>query len=873
MKLKKLLCGLLAVLMLCSMLSAFAYADEEKPDAEVTDTDAAEDKKSDKDDKSDKDGAEEEGTVEGGSAVNVDEIEITEEGMTGDGTTGKIEDLLANFTFASKNADDTLNLYVNDMTGFIALHNKKTNAIWYSNPIDWEKDQIAQATNKEQLQSQLVVTYLNASYDILTIPSTEAHIVSEHKDNKQILTYVFSGATRNFSIPVCYELKDDYLDVHVIIEDIEENSDARITEITLLPFFGAGGLKDTGYALVPDGSGSLMHFNKSVKNLSQYTGYIYNRDVTSSSNNTSYVDLNETISLPVYGIEKNGAAFLAVLTEGQGTSAIKANVSRLFNSYNSISSHIIVRDTQTRKNSTGDASGKSGLYYANNTCGDLRVRFYPLGVEDSSYVGMAKKYSDYLVKEEGLNEKLDDRLTNAVNIELFCAVKAPTHFLGIPYTGVKKLTSFDDVKKVIDDLKKRGVEKSVITLSGWSAGGLESTLDTKINVESKVGNKKEIKDLVKYAEKNGVQLVFDSDVQTFYYGTSEVKKFDHTAFSLSNTPVTVFPFSKSLNRSVMSDSFYNLIHPKFMREFTNKYVDNALDAGIKNFSFKTAGTDPYAAYNKNNIVTRDKSVEYMDKLFEDVAKKAKDGIVSTEIGNSYTLGNVDNIVDSPVYSSNLILAPTSVPFYQIVLRGHVNIAAAPINLSSEISELKLKCAETGSSLFYQLMYSKSTAFENTNFSDYYACSYEDYAGDIEIMYNDLSKVYDKIGASDISDHDIYDRVRLTKFSNGANVYTNYAEDNAKLYVDASGKYIVLYIEDGVVKSLDTNYVDVKADINAGAEAGSYTMSFKKDGAEVMSVVYNGTTSECVITSAAVNATVAPAMDIPAREFVVVGGDK
>jgi len=767
MKFKKILCSILAVLMLCSMLSAFAYADE-TDDAAVDTSEETEDVAAE--------GESEEGEEgEEGETPKNEEIIITEEGMTGDGTTGDPAHL-ASYTLASENKN--LAFYVNDITGFFALVNKKTNDIWFSNPVDWEKDQVAQASNKKQLQSQLVVTYLNASYDILTIPSTEAHIVSEHKDNKQIFTYVFSGATRNFSIPVCFELMDDYLDVHVIVEDIEENSDARITQITLLPFFGAGGIKDTGYALIPDGSGSLMNFNKSVKNLSQYTGYIYNRDKTASSDSASYVDLNETISLPVYGIQKNGAAYVSVITKGAGSSAIRANVSRLFNSYNSVASHMIIRDTQTRRNSTGSTG--AGVYYSDDTSSDLRIRLYPLSHENASYVGMAKRYSEYLVEEEGLSEKVNDKVSNALNVELFCAVKSPTHFLGIPYTGVKKLTSFDDVKTIIDDLKTKGIDNAVITLSGWNAGGLESTLNTKVSVDKKVGNVKDIKSLVAYAEENGVELVFDNDVQTFYYGTSQVKKFKHTAFSLSNTPVTVYPFSKSLNRSVMSGSFFNLIHPEYMVKFTDELVDNSLKAGIKNLSFKSAGTDPYAAYNKGHLSTRDKSVEYMQELFNNASEKVAevDGIVSANIGNSFVLGSVDNVIESPVYSSDLIMSQTSVPFYQIVLRGHVNLAATAMNLSSEVSELELKCAETGSSLFYQLMYSPSTAFENTSFSDYYACSYTDYAPIVEETYARMKKVYDAIGSSEIKDHAINGNVRVTTFSNGAKVYTNYGEKAA-----------------------------------------------------------------------------------------------
>ena len=762
MKIKRILCTLLCVLLVASSLSAFAYADEETVETtgetETTETET----------------------------TDVTDIVITDADKTGDGTTGNLADL-ASFALASEN--ENLAFYVNDITGFFALLNKKTNDIWYSNPLDWEKDKIAQASNKEQLQSQLIVTYLNASYDIITVASAQAHIVSEHIGNKQIFTYVFSGATRNFSIPVCYELKEDYLDVSILVEDIEENSDARITQISLLPFFAAAGLNDSGYALIPDGSGSLMSFNKEVKNLSQYMGYIYNRDITASSDNASYIDLNETISLPVYGVNKNGAGVVVALTEGAATSAIKANVSRLFNSYNSICSHILIRDTQVRKDATG--SSGAGVYYSDNTSGNLSLRVYPLERENSSYVGMAQRYRKYLV-EEGLTALGDSNVSNALNVELFCAVKSPTHFLGIPYTGVKKLTSFEDTKTIITDLKNRGVSNPVITLTGWESGGLETTLSTNVSVEKKVGNTKSLKELISFAEENGTTLVFDNDVKNFYSGTSEVKKFKHTAFSLSNTPVTLYPFSKSLNRSTIAGKYNNIIHPEYMVEFTNKIVEKSQKLGIKNFSFNSAGTDPYAAYNSGHALTRDVSSNYIKELFAN-ANEATDGIISTKVGNEFVVSNVDNLTETPVYSSSLIMSQTTVPFYQIVLRGYVNLAVTPLNLSSEVSELELKCAETASSLFYQLMYSESTAFEDTSFNDYYACSYTDYAPIIEETYGRMKKVYEAVGSSTIEGHEIIGDVRVTTFSNGAKVYVNYATTTANVgdvQIDARSYYVV-----------------------------------------------------------------------------------
>lgn len=762
MKFKKALSLILTVLMLVSMLSVFAAAEPDDTDSAGQETESSGSEESADDNTTGGDNQ---------TAIDPDDIQIGAEDMTGDGTRGNPADL-ASFALAAEN--DNFAFYINDINGFFALYNKKSGSIWYSNPLDWEKDVIAQAANKEQLQSQLVVTYLNASYDIITVASCQAHIVSEHKGKQQILTYVFSGATRNFSIPVVYELKDDYLDIQVRVEDIEENSDARITQITLLPFLGCGGLADNGYALIPDGSGSLMTFNKVCKNLSQYTGYIYNRDITASSSNTSYVNLNETVSLPVYGVQKNGAGYLAVITEGAGTAAIKCNVSKMFNSYNSVCSHMIVRDTQTRINATGTTG--AGMYYSDKTCGNMSMRLYTLDNEDANYIGMAKRYRKYLIDEQGLSPlDASSSYVNSLNINLFGAVKAPMHFMGIPYTGVKKLTSFNDVRDIIDEVKGKGINNLVLTLSGWTAGGLESAIDTEFSPDSKIGGLKGAKSLISYAEEQNVSLLFDNDIQSFYYGSSNVKKFKHTAFSLSGTPVTIYPFSKSLNRSVISGAFNHLIHPQYMLQFANEFVDNAMKLGIKNFSFNSAGTDPYAAYNDDSFLTRDKSADIMKELFKNVADKT-DGIVSTRVGNSFVLGSVDNIVEAPVYSSDLIMAQTSVPFYQIVLRGYVNMSAEPMNLSSEVSELELKCAESGLSLYYQLMDSESTEFEDTSFSDYYACSYNDYFDIMTETYGRMKAVYDAVGASSITNHEINsDTVRITTFSNGAKVYVNYGD--------------------------------------------------------------------------------------------------
>ena len=683
---------------------------------------------------------------------------------------------LEGFSLADENSN--LAFYINDANGFFALQNKKTGMVWYSNPLDWEQDTIAREGNREELTSQLVVTYRNASFDEITIySSADADIVSEHNGKEQIFTYIFNGESRNFEIPISYKLEEDYLNVELKVEDIEENSDSRITNIILLPMFGAGGLNDQGYALLPDGSGSLMEFNVEYKNLDRYIGYVYERDLTSSASESTYNDLTERISLPVFGIKKNNDAFVSVISTGAGACSIRSFVSRMYSSYNTVCAQMIIRDTQTRRNAA-EISGQ-GVYYSEDTPDSMVVRYYPLDAGKDSYIGMAEKYREYLIKEQGLS-KLDNESTiaNSLNVNILSSVKVPKHFLGVPYMGVSALTTFDEVGTIIDSYKSKSIDKLALTLSGWESGGLDSSTTTSFDPESKVGGKSGVQRLLEKADTEDVIVMFDANVQKFYGNSRDVKKFTHTAFDLSKTPVTIFPYSLSSYSTSVSDDFYQLIHPTYMVEFANEFTDDAIKNNVKNLSFMNAGLNPYAAYNDEDIVTRDVSAEKMRELFENVNNKT-DGIVSTQGGNSYSLGNVDNIIEAPVYSSNLIIAQTSVPFYQIVLRGYVNLASEPFNLSSEPIELELKCAESGMSPYYQLMMAESTSFYNTSYSQYYACNFDDYF-DISVeTYNRLKVIYDAVGTSTITNHQIVSEfVRITTYENVAKVYVNYGETEA-----------------------------------------------------------------------------------------------
>jgi hypothetical protein len=64
--------------------------------------------------------------------------------------------------FSLVEENDEAQLYVNGKTAEIAVKNKSTNAMWYSNPVDRASDTIAVGTNMQELSSQVKVEYYNA---------------------------------------------------------------------------------------------------------------------------------------------------------------------------------------------------------------------------------------------------------------------------------------------------------------------------------------------------------------------------------------------------------------------------------------------------------------------------------------------------------------------------------------------------------------------------------------------------------------------------------------------------------------------------------------------------------------------------------------
>ena len=683
-----------------------------------------------------------------------------------------------NYVLVDQNSN--VALYIDSNTADFAVLNQKNNSVWYSNPLDWESDKIAQGDSYTDLTSKLNVQYITSSFEEGSVSSNNASVISERVGNDWVFTFYFKKASTNFSIPVKLSLKDEYVHVELMIDQIKENGDTRILSVNVYPYFGAAGLNDTGYAFVPDGTGSLMVFNREL--LSYYPfgnegeGIMYAVNPTEYATNNYFQNWNEALRLPVYGMVKNNDAFLAIIERGAAVTEIEAGMSRMWNSYNVVKPCINIRDVQERRTATGTKG--EGSYYSEIRPENVVIRYYPLDGEKADYIGMAERYREYLIEEKGMTP-IKEVASNALNISLYGAVKKEKHFLGIPYTGAEYLTTYSEAEELVDRLAADNIDKVFINYSGWTSSGLDTTTDLTLKPSSKLGGKKAINSLIDKV--NGIDnytLAFDLELHEFHSQTSDIKSFKDVAHGLDASPSVIWRERISAaGARTRSNMGYMLIHPARMLGYAEKFINSASANDVKSLSFNSLGNSLYCAYNFNDDSTRDKSEHHMEDIFG-AAKEAVDenGILNTTGGNGYAAPYVDNIMNAPVYSSNNMLLSIEVPFYQIVFRGYVNLASNPFNLESEQDDLLLKLAETGMSLYYQLMDAESTAFHNTDYTQLYACAIDDHYDDMIATYKRLKPLYDAVGDSTIVNYETISKdIKITTFSNGSKVYVNYSE--------------------------------------------------------------------------------------------------
>ena len=327
---------------------------------------------------------------------------------------------------------------------------------------------------------------LGQSYEELFIKAnyTEEDWRADYTDNGLEVPEVDSPV---FAVAIEYVLDGSEMLVQVPHDSFAyDDTKYRITDFTLLPFFGAAKQGETGYIIVPDGSGALIRFDNGKTKYSAYEKKVYGENYTVMPKKQQALE-DAQIYLPVYALHHSNGSVLAIIESGDAEASIHADISGRATSYNQVYASFVLIANREETESVLNISGAYNYQEKPIACDlQLRYRFLAAGKDDYSEIALA--YQDYLL-ENGLlkQQKLEKSVPLTVN--LLGAIRYDTAVMGIPVRSTKSLTSYGEAVTIMSRLRESSVDDIKVIYTGWNNRGLRNTPAQKVQyIKEMAGN-------------------------------------------------------------------------------------------------------------------------------------------------------------------------------------------------------------------------------------------------------------------------------------------------------------------------------------------------------------------------------------------------
>lgn len=583
------------------------------------------------------------------------------------------------------------------------------------------------------------------------------------------------GDKPTFTIALEYTLHNDQLVVNVPASTIEETSTYLIRTIDVLPFFGASGVEDEGYMFVPDGSGSLIYLNNGKIKEEQYVQRVYGDD----PNNTRLARgmVSESARMPVFGMKRNDAAWLAEITSSEASSSITGSVSGMRNSYNNVYASFRLRGEDWLEMYTGSVYQDIQILNEERYNGNLEIRYTPLSKEQASYSGMAQVYRTHLV-ESGVLQPIQASSSIPFYLDMLGSYDTRDSFLGVPYRDIQSLTTYHEAAAIVDELANRGVQNINMRYLGWFNKGITHRTPSKIKLDSVVGSKKELQQLSQKLKDLGGTLYPDVAFQYMYAHDQAFTPSSDAARFVTREVAELYPYNRALSRMSSDLGSYYLLSPSKLNYFVDQFLKKYSTYNMTGLSLRDLGNVVGSDYRTSRVIHRDPAKQITQQVLEGINQNYETIVVG---GHAYAWAYADHIVDAPTSSSGFSLTDESVPFYQMVLHGFIPYSGSAINLSDEqdVNKHLLKSLELGASPHFVWSYDDSAQLKFTRYDQYFSTQYQIWIDDAVKMYNEVNDVLSKVSGAAMVERVVHHPELIEmKYDNGQSIIVNYSDKEA-----------------------------------------------------------------------------------------------
>jgi len=585
----------------------------------------------------------------------------------------------------------------------------------------------------------------------------------------------------SFVVAVEYRLNDDYVEVSVPVDAIEERGGAAIFRIQLLRSFGAAGTEDSGYMVVPNGDGSIIKLNNGKTNATNYNQYIYGIDPLAADYTVVESASNATMAL--YGMHTQDATILATVEEGAALASVTAGISGKVNSYNYIYTSFVIRGSETLEmfGTTGNEATLP-IVEPEPYRSELTVRYSFLDEDYSGYSGMARYLRERLIREGVLTPK-----TEAEELKFYydviAGVEMTEFFLGKQYMGLTAMTTFDQAAQMSTALQEKGITNQVMNLQGWFNGGYYHDAANHIFPTWKLGGKSGLKELNGAMEALGGRLYadvafqkvsFESEGIWFNYQAESAKYYGSGyVASFGQVNPTNFRQTSSLG---YHETMYDLISPKFLVRHVNTFADKFADYDVSGISLRDLGNALHSDKKRTNIINRSQALDVVLGTMDTLEATGKNLMFSA--ANDYTWAYADDILNLPLGDNEYILVDEDIPLYEMIVHGSIDYCGNVYNLtdSKDARVRILNMVEYGAAPHFVFTWKETTEMKYSGMNSSYATTFGTWADTAADVYLEVNECLRDVTDAVMISHEILpDGLRCVTYDNGVRIYVNYSD--------------------------------------------------------------------------------------------------
>jgi len=664
------------------------------------------------------------------------------------------QEIPAGFELVGENP--TFQLYANRASLAFKVVDKRSGYIWHSNLDERGEDDRLNRTWTAFAQSGISIDYLDPKAVDERASITNSETVIDFRVVQQGFEARITFLEASITLMLQVTLEPTGVRVSVPFETIrEDNPDYKLGLLYVYPFFGATrGDAIPGYMFIPDGSGSLIHFAATTKAKNMFYGRYYGADLGMLTALSYDPTINRPyrLSIPVIGmahIEKKNA-YIAIVEEGASYGEIHAHPAGIITNFNFLYNAFVYNESYFQATNRSGAGVTTLQPQTNRFNITLHYRF--LTGAESTYVGMAKSYQQYLVESGVLRKWAPTDNDIGIRLEFLGGEKERVLFWhrAIPMTTVSQMDN------ILADLT---IKHPDVVYYGWQPFGASTMPPRTLTLDSNLGSVSQLQSLVSEIETEGGNFYLYLDPQAALRDEGGYSARYDLAMSITNLNLIGFNRNKLnyyLNAEAVRDRYSSLS----ASVFSNPGMGLALD-GI--------GSMLYSDFKSQHFLNREDAIHLYQNLIAE-----NQGQVAFYRPNDYMFEWMSAYYDIPLGNSGYIYTTQAVPFLQIVLAGYVPQYGAALNFSSNFQEDLLRHADFGVYPSFFLTHEITAKILNTRSSWIYTSAYTQWADEVEQAYQWLNALLGPVKGQTITAREsLAPGVFATTYENGKQIIVNF----------------------------------------------------------------------------------------------------